>query len=396
MHFSIPKAPLVAALTRCAAIAGSKTTTPILEQVLIDPRANALHIEATDLEIGYHTVVDGIIWLCDMLDSYARFTLSAKKMLEIVKAIPVTMVDFQLDSAAAQTFIISGGTASFTIAGLDPSEYPVSPDITGSSITIPAGLLHQALAPVNYCQSKDAKKINLNGTWFKLEENLEDAIFITTAATDGHRLCLNTIPIPGGEDDEALDYLPELAKGITIPGKAVTEILALDIKTGADEDGNTLAVITIANNKLCIHIGHERLTISLLAEDYPDINRVIPTGHTGRAIVKRQALIDAITRVKIATDKENLRGINLAFADDTIILDSSIPMIGLEARDRVTAELIDPPETVRISAEYLLQALANIPQTNIEMLFVDPLSPITIVPSGTDFPQAIIMPMRGA
>jgi DNA polymerase-3 subunit beta len=399
MKFTIPQKELVAALTRCAAIAGGRSSTPILEQVLLDPRAGCLHVQATDLEIGYHTVVDGIIWLgvdTFVPGEYLPFTLPAKKLLEIVKAIPVTMVDFT--AGDMQTFTISGGTVSYTLAGLDPSEYPATENIQGSFITIPAHTLHQALGPVTYCQSKNTEKANLNGSWFKLEENENDDIFLTTASTDGHRLCLNSIPIPGGDDDEGLDYLPELAKGITIPGKGISEILALDIKSGADEDGNTLAVITMANNSLAVSIGHERLTIRLLATEFPDVNRVIPTGQTERISIKRQSLIDSILRCRIATDKENLRGIDLKVNEerDGIVLSAAIPLLGLEAHDRITAEITESPEPMRFNAEYLLQALNNIGTTNVDILFKGPLTPVMIVPAGSDFPQAVIMPMRGA
>lgn len=77
-------------------------------------------------------------------------------------------------------------------------------------------------------------------------------------------------------------------------------------------------------------------------------------------------------------------------------LSAAIPMQGIEARDRVTAEIIGAPDPMRFSAEYLLQALSNLGSAQVELLFSGPMSPLLIMPSGTDFPQAVIMPMRGA
>jgi DNA polymerase-3 subunit beta len=391
MRISIPKTALVAALTRCAAVAHDKTILPILTHVLIEALVGSLRIHATDLEVGYSTVIDNIVWLSGGDEVFSRYTLPAKKLLEIVKAIPVDMVDVATEGN--QVFTISGGTASFVLHGLDPTEYPVVAVVEGEEITITAKSLHEAMAPVTYCQSKNPDKLNLNGMFFQLELNVEGDLFVVTAATDGHRLCLNTVPVVPVEEDESFistsGELGVLGVGVTVPAKAISEILHLSTEG--------LAVLTMAGQQLCISIGDERLTLRLIDGTFPDVNRVIPKNQTGRIIVKRQALVDAIARVRIATDKENLRGIDMEISeDDQIVLAATLPMQGVEATDRVTAEIIDKPEPFRVSAEYLQQALSNISSTSIEMLFVDSMSPIMIIPAGTDFPQAIIMPMRGA
>lgn len=390
MIISVPKTAFVSALSRCAACANDKASMPILTHVLIQALATTIRVHATDLEVGYTTVVDNIVWLSGE-DYFTKFVLPAKKLLEIVKAIPVEMVD--ITTTGDQAFTISGGTASFIIHGLDPAEYPEITTVEGEEITITAASLHEAIAPVVYCQSKNADKLNLNGINLQLELNAEGDLFVVTAATDGHRLCLNTVPVIPIEEDEPFistdGELGILLKGITIPSKAVSEILHLGT--------SGLAVLTMSGNHLCVSIGDERLTLRLIDAPFPDVERVIPKNHTSRIIVKRQALLDAIARVRIATNKENMRGIDMeVFEADQIILTATLPLHGIEARDRVTAEIIDTPEPIRFSAEYLSQALSNITTANIEMLFVDATSPITIIPGGTDFPQAIIMPMRGA
>lgn len=389
MKISIPKTALVAALTRCAAVAHDKASLPILTHVLIEALPGSLRIHATDLEVGYSTVIDNIVWLGGGDEVFSRYTLPAKKLLEIAKAIPVDMID--LTNEDDHIFTISGGTASFVLHGLDPSEYPVVTPIEGEEVVLTAAALHEAIFPVVYCQSKNADKPNLNGIKFQLEENVEGDLFIVTAATDGHRLCLNTVPVAENEDEpetaKPVECNAELAKGVTIPSKAVAEILHLGT-TG-------LAVLTMAGGQLCVSIGDERLTLRLLEGEFPDINRVIPKNQTSRIIVKRQALLDSIARVRIATDKENMRGVNMETEDGRINLSSTLPMQGVEARDSLSAEIIDTPPALRFCSEYLQQALTNIQTAEIEMHFIDAMSPMLILPHGTDFPQSVIMPMRG-
>ncbi|MDD2365157.1 MAG: DNA polymerase III subunit beta [Desulfuromonadaceae bacterium] len=394
MKFTISKAPLVAALARCAAIAGSKSMA-ILDNCLITVIPAAIKLFATDLEVGYETAIE--IRDPDFADCEFTSCLLAKKLHEIAKAMPISDVTIDID-AATHKFTISGGTFSTTLDGHDATDYPQPPIITGEPLAIPAAQLLEAIAPVAYCQSKDGSKPNLEGVWLKFEENHDGDVFITTAATDGHRLCLNTTPITGDYDSEPLDYIPALAKGIVIPSKAIGEILHLD--TTPDDETPCPCVITIAENKLVLTVREERLTITLCGLEFPDVNRVIPQGTTGKIIIKRQALIDAITRVKIATDKENMRGINLDALEDRsgITLSATMPQQNIEATDQITAELINYPCVIpiRFCSDYLLQALGNMAQTQIELNFKDPLSPMLITPAGTDFPQAVVMPMRGA
>lgn len=394
MRISIPKNAFATALTRCAACIPSGNSLPILGQVLLKPTATSILVSATDLEVGYGTAVDNIIWLEGVeKDCFTEYTLPAKKLLEIVKAIPVEMVDIATEGN--QTFTISGGTVSYTVLGLDQTEYPKVTAIEGSEIILTAKALHEAIAPVTYCQSKDHTKYNLNGILLQLEENEDGDLFIVTAATDGHRLCLNTVPVIADEESEAHlateSDLGKLAKGITLPSKAVAEILHLGTAG--------LAVLTMdePGNSLCVSIGDERLTLRLISGEFPDFNRIIPKNQTGRIIVKRQPLLDAIARVRIATDKENLRGINMEITEDgRIALSAQLPSQGLEARDHISAEIITAPEPMKFSAEYLAQALANLQTASIEMLFVDAMSPVMVAPWGTEFPQAIIMPMRNS
>lgn len=389
MKFTVSKAPFSAALARCAVISEVKSTLSILTHCLLTVTPGSVKIFATDLEVGYETAIE----IRDPDFENCAFTgcFPAKKLSEVVKSIPSNDVHIEIDTAQ-QTVTVYGGTVTFKLAGLDADEYPELPSVIGKEMVISASSIHDALAPIIYCQAKDPAKSNLNGSLFKLEENDDGDVFIVTASTDGHRLCLNTLPVSVSEDDERippLEYTPELASGVIIPAKAVTEILHLGTEGPA--------VVTIAGNNLLISSGDERLTLRLIDLAFPDVNRVIPKNQHGRIIIKRQSLIDAVARVKVATDKDNMRGIDLEVAADrdAITLSGSIPARGIEAQDGVTAEISGEIEPMRISCEYLLQALANITTASVELLISDPVSPLLIIPSGTDFPQAVIMPMRG-
>jgi DNA polymerase-3 subunit beta len=391
MKFAIPQKELSIALARCAAIAGKMTSMPILSNVLIVPCAGLLKVSATDLEVGYTTAIGGMIWEDGMEDGCAPFLLDAKTLAACVKAIPVGEVTFTVTDNVA---VISGGTISFTLTGLDAEDFPAMANNTEElTLTIDPAGLSQSLRNVAYCHSTDATKPNLNGCLLQLEYNLEGDLFAVTSATDGHRLCLDTNSLVF-EDEETSDLSPPgqfippaLIKGIIIPAKGVAELVKLT--------GSGPGVLGIIGNSLTVSLGDEVLTIQLSEGVYPDVKRIIPENPGHIIQTKRQALIDALERCRIITNKDT-RGVDLCALGHVMVITSAIPQIGAESTDHVTVEIEGMPPILRINIDYLLQALGNISTASVELRITDELSPMIINPVGTDFPQAIVMPMRGA
>lgn len=392
MHFTIPKEGLLNALTRCNAIAPAKPSQPILSHVHLVPGEEILRIRATDLDISYETAIANLVWL-GTAEAGHPACLPAARLLEIVKAIPVTMIDIACSDHGCQTYTISGGTASFVLQGLDPEEFPAR--ITFDQVevlTINGQDLRRVLGHVRYCQSSDCTKPNLHGTLLKFEENDEGDVFTFSAATDGHRLCCDTASLSdscGETELPPLEFSDQLAAGIIIPTKAVEEIMSMTVD-GPWVIGTSASAINISS-------GDETLSLRLGAGDFPDVNRVIPTGFTSTVSLKRQPFIDAIKRVRIATEKNSdYRGIDIAIDGESMQLSARNPMAGIEGTDILAVQTTGEPEPVKVSSDYLLQALGNLPGATVQIHFVNATSPLMITPEGTDFPQAIIMPMRGA
>lgn len=386
MNFTVPRTELTSALARCAAIAKSKAL-PVLSCVKLEPLAGVLRLTATDLEVGFITNVPGIIWDSSHPAGFAPFLLPARLLLSCVQAVPIDEVQFQVTDNIAT---ISGGTFSATVTGLDADEYPETTIIAASQLAVDPAALAAVIENVSYCQSKDETKHHLQAVFPQVEENHDGDLFALAVATDGHRLCVDTRPLQWADEDgehpDNGDIPAELAKGIVIPARGVTELLKL---AGSDP-----AVLGISDSTLQIHQGGQVIQIRLLDYDYPDYNRVIPQNPEHTVIVKRQALASAVERCKVATNKES-RSVRLAFDGDTLTLSSSRSDIGAKASDRLTIESSGQPENISLNCDYLLQALDNLSGAQVELHITNGLSPIIINPVGTDFPQAIVMPMRG-
>ena len=379
MHFTIQKTLFANALVRAAAIAGTRCTMPILACVKLVVDDFGCRVIATDLEISFETYIEhtGDAEL-DGLQTLS-LCLPAKLLADVVKAVPVSDVCLELED---NQVIISGGTASFTLAPVDPDEFPELPEVKGEQFDLTASSLVEILQDVAYCQSKDASRFNLCGCFIKIEPNSEDELFLTAAATDGHRMGLASVPLPGDPRPVPAD----LAKGVIVSTKGVAEI--------SKTKGNAPLVLSIAGNNLCISTDAEKLYIRLIDAAYPDYNRVIPQNHPHQIEVKREALIDALQRVKIITSKEN-PGVNFYTSTEGLHLHTTRRAAGRKAHDRVSASVSFHPIRFTAKADYLLQALDHLVDATIQIhCTTDGLAPLLLTKQSSDATIAVIMPMR--
>jgi DNA polymerase-3 subunit beta len=379
MHFTIQKTLFSNALARAAAIAGTRCTMPVLACVLIKVDEFGCRIIATDLDVSFETYVEHTDdYLLDGLQTLT-LCLPAKLLADVVKSVPAPEVCLELED---NQVTISGGTASFTISPVEPDEFPELPEVKGEQFDLTASSLVEILQDVAYCQSKDASKYNLCGCFLKIEPNQEEELFLTAVALDGHRLALSTLPLPGDPRPVPAD----LAKGIIVSTKGVAEIC----KT----KGVAPVVLSIAGNNLCIATDAEKLYIRLIDGTYPDVDRVIPQNHPHKIEIKREALIDALQRVKIITSKDN-PGVNFSTSIDCLKLCTRRKDAGSSASDKVSAWLPQEPVRFTAKADYLLQALEHLTSATIQIhCTADGMAPLLITKLGTGEPLAVIMPMR--
>ena len=91
MELSVSKADLLRELQFFQGIVERKNTIPILANVLIDAKGSEVRLAATDLEVGLKSRCAAKV------EKPGSLTLPAKKLFEIVKALPDTDVLIQED-----------------------------------------------------------------------------------------------------------------------------------------------------------------------------------------------------------------------------------------------------------------------------------------------------------
>jgi len=372
MEFRIDKEIFLKSLQKIQGIVEKRTSMPILSNVLLEVTESALHVTATDLEVGMKSIYPADV------SKTGKITVGAKKLYEIVKELPNQMITF---STKDNDWVeIQCGKARFNIVGLSSDEFPYFPSVKEESLfEIESNLLKQMIEKTSYAICNDDTKYNLNGLFTKVETDSNGDQVLKMVATDGHRLSISSGSLKGSVG-------PELLKGVILPKKGIFEL-----KKITEEDNGTLLFGFIENSAV-IKKGDSYMVMRLVDGDFPDYNRVIPSSNDRVITVNKDIFTHSVRRMAILSS-EKFKGIMLEISASSIKISSSNPELG-DAMEEIDVIYGGEPLAVRFNARYLLDVLAVAETESVEMKFKDELSPSIIVPEKSTSFLAVIMPMR--
>ena len=186
MELVVRKTDLLRELQLFQGIVERKNTIPILANVLMDAKDNEVRLLATDLEVGLRSRCDATVAKSGSL------TLPAKKLYEIVKALPETDVRIEEDKGGVK---VAAERFDSRMATLPREDFPSLPEVTsgGASITLERDALKQMIGKTQFAITGEDTRYFLNGAQFVLRGDV-----MRLVATDGHRLALVSVARDGG------------------------------------------------------------------------------------------------------------------------------------------------------------------------------------------------------
>jgi len=203
MKFSVSKEKLLAGLQTVQNVVSTRTTLPILSNVLLQAEGDQLRLTTTDLDVGVSGAISA------QVEKPGATTLPARRLFNIVRELPAAEIIVEVDSKNVAS--IRCGQSFFKILGLPEEEFPPLPKQTNArTFTIAQQVLRDALKKTSYAISTDETRYVLNGILFSFKENK-----LTLVATDGRRLALVDLEVEFPRSQEV---------DIIVPTKAVTEL----------------------------------------------------------------------------------------------------------------------------------------------------------------------------
>src|SRR5262249_28759053 len=125
-----------------------RQTLPVLANVLIEAEGESIRLTTTDLEVGAR------VSLPARIGAGGKITISARKLLEIVKELPSAPLSVKVQENAWVALRCAG--ASYKLVGLTAEDFPsVGESQAPSWITIDGKLLRDMLTQTTFAISHD-------------------------------------------------------------------------------------------------------------------------------------------------------------------------------------------------------------------------------------------------
>jgi DNA polymerase III subunit beta len=366
MRFTITRENLQQGLGAVAGSIPTRTTLPVLANILIEAEDGAVRMSGTDLDTAVSVRVPADV------QEPGAITAPAKKLQEIARELPGS-VEF---STQGDAISISSGRTRYKLNGLPRDEFPAFPKVDfAESWRITGQDLTRLITHVSFAASTEETRPILNGVLWQLGEGQ-----MRMVATNGHRLAKMVLPVEDTGTLPAGDFI--------VHPKALGQVQRLFKPDEAVEVGRS-------ENHIGFRGTDVQVFTRLIEGPYPNYEQVIPQDSDKSMVADKGALTAAVRRMAIVASDQTHR-IRLSLGGPMLKFAVETPDVGT-ATEELPVEYEGEPLEIGFNAQYLLELLRYMPTDEVSMAFKAPERAATMRPIGNeDTPDymCLVMPLR--
>ena len=367
MNLTIAKDQILAGLQAVQNVVSTRTTLPILSNVLMRAEGDRVEFTATDLDVTVACKVEAKV------KKSGSTTIPVKKLFGIVRELGGNEIDIETDDKNITS--IQSNASFYKIHGLNADEFPPLPKFKDDKkVSLPQETVKAMMRKTSFAVSTDESRYVLNGIFISLKDHK-----MTMVATDGRRLALV---------DEEVDIAEKSSGEFIVPAKAVIELNRLLQEKGDVEIkfGENQASFALKDDK-----GFSVLVITKLIEgNYPNYRQVIPAEVKERVPLSREEFLQALRRAEIMTS-EKANSVKLSFGKNNLAITANSPEVG-EARETLAVNYKGKEIAIAFNPRYLIDALNALGEDEVFFELIDELSPGVLKINGPFL--YVVMPMR--
>ncbi|HEY4612574.1 MAG TPA: DNA polymerase III subunit beta [Bacteroidota bacterium] len=368
MKFTVASSELQKTLTKISGVVPSKSTLPILENILFDLSKNTLHLAATDLEVSMSASLEV------KGSEDGKIAVPARRIMETIRALPDVQLAFAADVAANKIKMVTE-TGEYALVGESSEEFPVIPQFKGEEkITLNGELLRRLIARTIFSVSADELRPAMTGVLLQLAPKEFRAV-----ATDGHRLV--RISYSGVAQTKSKKDIIIPAKALGLVGKSI-------------EEGESTVVMDAAHVQFTC--GNTTLTSRLIEENYPNYESVIPLDNDKSLTVNREMLLASVRRVALYSNMTT-RQVRFSLKKNELRVAAEDIDFGGEAKEKVACEYKDDELEIGFNSSYVIDMLSHMDADEIVFKFSSSVRAAIVSPAkqreGEDI-LMLVMPMR--
>jgi DNA polymerase-3 subunit beta len=362
VKFRCERDVLAEALSTAGRAATGRTgTLPVLSGLRLELVGDRLTVTGTDLEltIQLEAEVGG--------ERDGGVVLPARLAADIVRSLGAGKVEVSVDGDDVS---ISGGRSQFAVRPLSFDDYPRLAAPASSAVTLPSADVGEALRQVVRAASTDEARPILTGVMLTAE-----ADGLRMVATDSYRLAVRDLP---GASVLGVD------QKVLVPGRALNELARL-------VNNSSELTLRLGERDATFEIGTTRLTTRLIEGEFPNYRQLIPPAYPNKLTVARDALSEAIRRVKLLA--KDATPIRLQMTADSLRLTAITQDVG-NAVEELDAVLEGAELTVAFNPDYFAAGVEAVGADEVTLETLDSLKPAVLRGVGRPDYLYLLMPVR--
>lgn len=363
MKFRCEREILAEALSTAARAATTRSSThPVLSGLRLDLAGDQLTVTGSDLEltIRLQVAVGG--------DVDGSVVVPARLLADIVKSLPAGAVELILQD---DELAISAGRSQFSVRPLALSDYPVQLESDIEAVSFASAQMGDALRQVVRAASTDDARPVLTGVVLVAEDD-----GLKMVATDSYRLAVRDLPPTS---------ILEAGQKVIVPGRALRELERL-----LDDDE---LHIRLGEREVVFEVGPVRLTSRLIEGDPYDYRKLLPPSYPNRLTVGRDALLEALRRVKIVAQTQEATPVRLELGGESMRITAITQDVG-NASEELDATFDGTEMTVAFNPDYLAQGVDAVHGDEVVLSILDPMKPAILRGAGHEDYLYLLMPVR--
>ncbi len=365
---------LTAAVTEAARAIAKRSSLPQGDCVLLETVDGRLRVTGTDLETAI-AVYSGA-----QVETEGKALVKPGMLARMLSTFDGAAINIEPDGKHG--LALSSDGRSFKLAGLDPEDYPPTPETPEHLIDIDPLTLRRALVRVLDCVSTDEIRPVLASVNFA-----EYGSTLALAAADGFRL---------GVVDTGLTVNPSFPE-MSVPAKTCQELLRLLPKKVKDADAGDPVQLYVKRRddgvavQLRFNLKRQEVTTMLVQGTFPNYDQLIPT------------TFDTSVKVNTKALRRELQAASVLASQGSGIVRF---LIGPGGELTIAARADDEGEfsaTIPAQAEgegkiafnwaYVDAFLKTVDTDAVELRVTSPSSPGLFLPAGEEGYQWVVMPM---
>jgi len=374
MKISVLQENLAHGLSIVSRAVSTRSTLPVLSNVLVATDEGRLRLSATNLELGI------TCWIGAKIQEEGSTTVPARTFTELVSTLADKQVEMSLN-VRTQTLNVRCGASNTDLKCIDSQEFPPMPvpDMDGG-LQINVADFKEMIQQVAFAASTDEARPILTGVQIGVSGNR-----ITLFAADGFRLSIRRA---------------ELSNAVSRPFNAVIPARALVelARISTDGEQSITMVMPQGRGQVIFRSKDAELVSQLIEGAFPDLEQLIPQRYNTRAILSTTAFHKACKQAEIfAREGSHIARVNVQAGDP--MQPGQVEITGQSEETGYNQTVVDatiegPAQLIAFNVKFLREVLDVIKTPNVALETTADTSPGVIRPVGEDNFVHVIMPMH--